>query len=101
MKMQYVIQEKTLPIINKVKRPGIFEDQKLRHLRNVTDHSKFYYGFASLEQLRDWFHDEEEIRLMKKDGFIIGIYRCKHYIIGDKQSIFIPENYTRTKTMNL
>lgn len=69
---------------------GISEVMKKKNLKRWEFPKNFFCGFESVDQLVKWFSPKELITLMLR-GYIIQAYETKHYIIGEKQAIFILE----------
>jgi len=54
----------------------------------LEDKSQYFFGFKSLEQMRQWIYKEHVLRGLQEDGFRIAIYQTEDYYIGDTQMIF-------------
>lgn len=61
-----------------------------KYLREWEMPSSIFCGFGSLSQLVSWFNTKEMTTLMLK-GFVVKAYRSHHYVIGEKQVIFVKE----------
>lgn len=99
----------TLPCLSKAIRPGLYEDPELRYIykyflhNGIGDkgHLMFRFGFSSMEQLNKWFYDKRELELMHEAGFVISVYRCKKYLIGSHQAIFLPKNSVKSYEISI
>lgn len=49
---------------------------------------EYIFGFASLDQLLDWFDSLELRQHLRQEGFIIAQYETENVYIGSKQVIF-------------
>jgi hypothetical protein len=56
----------------------------------------FYFGFKSIEDLKDWFFMDEAIDALYKDDFHVIVYNLdkRRVIFGSKQVIFEKEKAT-------
>lgn len=52
---------------------------------------KHYFGFGTIEQLKQWFDSNSRKRL-KNAGYYIAIYETKDYHIGDTQCVFVKDD---------
>ena len=55
-------------------------------------HSSF--GFASLEQLKEWFFDDNDRELLSLHGIVCNEYEIEGwgFVAGERQCIFVKEN---------
>lgn len=70
--------------------PPVDFDKKLNFC-SKTMTNRFYCGFESIEQLKNWFNSRE-LNLLKSLDFVIREYKVpkKNIRFGDKQVVFIP-----------
>lgn len=76
------------------RRPGPREDPGLRGkltFQPMLLDNPYVYGFDSLQQLNDWFHDDEEREQLHTCGFGIGVYYVTNIIKGLRQSV-VPKD---------
>jgi hypothetical protein len=91
---------KSVPTLNFVKRPGPFEDMELRSkminkMGNQTKNGVFHlYGFDSICQFLNWYHDEKELQFLEFAEFelVNMIVPKKHVLFGKNQCVYFPEN---------
>ena len=60
----------------------------------------YYFGFASIEQLKFWIYQKECRELLHEEGFKISVYEgnIKH---GDTQAVIHIKGKTLVETLNL
>lgn len=71
------------------------EDAMLRHAWSVLQETHqshmFLFGFSSIPQLRSWIYDERVVDSLGEAGFMLAVYSCEEYYLGDTQMIFRRE----------
>lgn len=59
---------------------------------NLDENSKhfidFHFGFASVDQLRTWFYNDEWIRKIAKNGNVLSVYEAEEVYLGNTQVCF-------------
>ena len=55
---------------------------------------RFSFGFASLEQLKEWFFDDNDRELLSLHGIVCNEYEIEGwgFVAGRKQCMFVKEN---------
>ena len=60
----------------------------------MNQNKEYYFGFASMEQLRRWLFDKEVNQTLHDGGIKISIYQTDDYYIGDTQMMFRKSSAT-------
>lgn len=58
------------------------------------------FGFKSIEQLKNWFNENNR-KTLRTHGFYVAIYETNRYYIGDKQCIFVKKDSTLVDFIDL
>lgn len=84
--------DKIHPVNASTQHPTPYGDAKLKDiwdaLTNDIAYTKYFFGFSSIEQLRQWFWCQDWCSQAQEDGVRICIYHTDDYHIGDTQMIF-------------
>jgi hypothetical protein len=58
---------------------------------------KFVYGFSSIERLRTWFYNDETIKWLTANGFILTESTDCHSISGNSQAVALKSEYDKSE----
>lgn len=47
-----------------------------------------YYGFGSIDQLRNWVFNDEWLIKLSKNGYVLAEYRSDEVYVGNTQAVF-------------
>lgn len=74
--------------------PGPMNDNLLADAFNSDNRERFSFGFASLEQLKEWFFDDNDRELLSLHGIVCNEYEIEGwgFVAGRKQCMFVKEN---------
>ena len=74
--------------------PGPMEDSLLEDAFYSANQQRFSFGFASLEQLKEWFFDCNDRELLSLHGIVCNEYEIEGwgFVAGRKQCMFVKEN---------
>ncbi len=74
--------------------PGPMNDSLLADTFYSANLERFSFGFASLEQLKEWFFDDNDRELLSLHGIVCNEYEIEGwgFVAGEKQCIFVKEN---------
>lgn len=76
----------TTNFLDPVRHPLPSENEKLRKVKNI---HQYYFGFSSLDQLKDWFYSYEVRKILDSYDYAISHYiASKGYVLGEQQLIF-------------
>ena len=72
-------------------------DSKLAPMLSGMPDSEFktyYFGFCSIEQLRNWFYSDELLKKLHAKGVVIAEYECRvaDVLEGHTQAMFVRAN---------
>ena len=65
------------------------------------ERSKYYFGFASIEQLRRWLFRPDLIAKLPEYNLAVSIYETEDYHIGDTQMVFRKSTANRVGRFQL
>jgi hypothetical protein len=57
--------------------------------RAYTKIETLHYGFVSIDQLRSWLYDDEWLKELSENGFILAEYKSEEVYVGNTQLIFL------------
>ena len=74
--------------------PGPMNDSLLADAFYSANQQCFSFGFASLEQLKEWFFDDNDRELLSLHGIVCNEYEIEGwgFVAGRKQCMFVKEN---------
>ena len=80
--------------MNVPRHPGPMNDSLLADAFFSVNQQRFRFGFASLEQLKEWFFDDNDRELLSLHGIVCNEYEIEGwgFVAGRKQCIFVKEN---------
>lgn len=60
---------------------------------SLTGWSKYYFGFASVDQMKQWFYDTEQVKRLHDENIVVVIYETDdaQIKVGSKQAIFVKK----------
>lgn len=87
--------------------PGPHEDDKLHEAtrdrmngRMYFDYQPYHFGFASIDQLRNWVYKDEWLVSLHNDGHVLAVIESEDVIAGYTQAVFIrPEEYQKVSIL--
>lgn len=74
--------------------PGPMNDSLLADAFCSDNRGRFSFGFASLEQLKEWFFDDNDRELLSLHGIVCNEYEIEGwgFVAGRKQCMFVKDN---------
>lgn len=74
--------------------PVPMNDSPLADAFCSSNQQRFSFGFASLEQLKEWFFDDNDRELLSLHGIVCNEYEIEGwgFFAGRKQCMFVKEN---------
>ena len=80
--------------MNAPRHPGPENDRLLVDAFYSANQQRFIFGFASIEQLKEWFFDCNDRELLSLHGIVCNEYEIEGwgFVAGRKQCIFVKEN---------
>lgn len=55
--------------------------------------SQYHFAFASMEQLREWFHDHDMLESLDESGYCVAVYEVRRMkgacLVGRAQAMFV------------
>ena len=93
-KSNQMIQRIMNEYMNVPRHPGPMNDSPLADAFCSSNQQRFSFGFASLEQLKEWFFDDNDRELLSLHGIVCNEYEIEGwgFVAGRKQCIFVKEN---------
>ena len=93
-KSNQMIQRIMNEYMNVPRHPGPMNDSLLADAFYSANQQRFSFGFASLEQLKEWFFDDNDRELLSLHGIVCNEYEIEGwgFVAGRKQCIFVKEN---------
>ena len=80
--------------LDALRHPGPMNDSLLADAFYSANQGRFSFGFASLEQLKEWFFDDNDRELLSLHGIVCNEYEIEGwgFVAGRKQCIFVKES---------
>ena len=89
-----MIQRIMAAYVDAPRHPGPMYDSLLADTFCSVDRERFSFGFASLEQLKEWFFDDNDRELLSLHGIVCNEYEIEGwgFVAGRKQCMFVKES---------
>lgn len=93
-KSNQVIQRIMAEYFDAPRHPGPMNDSLLTDAFCSANRDRFSFGFASIEQLKEWFFDDNDRELLSLHGIVCNEYEIEGwgFVAGRKQCMFVKEN---------
>ena len=89
-----LLQRITDEYVDAHRHPVPMKDSLLADAFYSANRERFSFGFASLEQLKEWFFDDNDRELLSLHGIVCNEYEIEGwgFVAGSKQCMFVKES---------